>query len=572
MLETLKIRNLAVIDQAEVNFGPGLNILSGETGAGKSIVIEAISLLLGSRASADLIRTGCDEAVVEGIFSIQGLPEFAKRLQELGLCEQNEEPPTELLIKRTVNRTGKHRILINGELATLGNLQNLCDGLVDLCSQHEHQSLLKSNTQLDLLDRFGGLGTQREAVTAAYHTVRKLKSEAEKLSQDESARLKRLDFLRFQIEELRAANLSPGEDESLQNEKTLLQSAHSRLQAIEQVRSLLEEAEDANALQILQVSIQKLGTLVAIDDRARPLMDGLERALAEIEDVSLSLNRYAKSVDLDPSRLELVQERLSMIADLRRKYGESVQTMIDSLSELEGEFAMLSNSEERLDQLTAELEKSGGTLKSLCSKLSQSRAKASSKLAEAVTRELKELNMGDAKFAIELESKAMELHACTASGADLIQFVVQTNRGETARPLGKIASGGELSRLMLAIRRVIADRGGIGVYLFDEIDSGMGGQTAFQVGKKLKSVASHNQVICITHLPQVASFADQHLIVRKANQGARTVTEIVGLTMKGRDGITARKEELARMLGGPVLTRKSLDNAAELIELANKEA
>ncbi len=567
MLETLKIRNLAVIDQAEVNFSKGLNILSGETGAGKSIVIEAISLLLGSRASAELIRTGCDEAVVEGVFSLESLPEIAARLQELGLCEQGDATPTELLIKRTVNRSGKHRILINGEIATLTNLQNLCEGLVDLCSQHEHQSLLKATTQLDLLDRFGNLGAQRESVAVAFGEVRKLKAEAEKLSQDESARLKRLDFLRFQIEELRAANLAPGEDEKLQNEKGLLQSAQIRLQAIEQVRGLLEETEDANALQILQVSIQKLSTLVSIDERAKPLMEGLERALAEIEDVSLSLHRYSKSVDLDPSRLEEVQERLSMIADLRRKYGESVETMLSQLSELESEFETLTHSEERLGEITAALQKASSKFKSVAIKLSESRAKVSGKLADAVTAELKELNMGEASFAIELTSNGGDVSLSTSSGSDTIQFVVQTNRGETARPLGKIASGGELSRLMLAIRRVIADRGGIGVYLFDEIDAGMGGQTAFQVGKKLKSVASHNQVICITHLPQVASFADHHLVVRKATQGKRTMTEIIELGAKDRKD---RQEELARMLGGPVLTRKSLENAAELMELARK--
>lgn len=567
MLETLKIRNLAVIDQAEVNFAEGLNILSGETGAGKSIVIEAISLLLGSRASLELVRTGCDEAVIEGVFNLRGLPEIQARLLELGLCEQGSVAPTELLIKRTVSRTGKHRILINGELATLSNLQNLCEGLVDLCSQHEHQSLIKPGTQLDLLDRYGNLWKHRESVAKAYEEVKTLRQEADRLSQDESARLKRIDFLKFQIEELRAAGLSQGEDEKLLQEKTLLQSAQVRLQAIEQVRQLLEEAEDANALQILQVAIQRLSSLATMDERAKPLVEGLERALAETEEVSLALNRYLKGVELDPSRLEQVQERLSLIADLRRKYGDSIETMLDQLNELEAEFNSLTHSKERLGEIQSALDQSAKTLKSLCHKLSEARAKVCGKLSDSVTQELRELNMADARFAIELASDPSQLERCTVSGADQIQFVVQTNRGEAGRPLGKIASGGELSRLMLAIRRVIADRGGIGVYLFDEIDSGMGGQTAFQVGKKLKSVAAHNQVICITHLPQVASFADHHLVVRKSTQGKRTVTEIIGLAAKDHKD---RKEELARMLGGPVLTRKSLENAAELMELARK--
>ncbi|MFN7684609.1 MAG: DNA repair protein RecN [Oligoflexia bacterium] len=583
MLETLKIKNLAVIDQAEVEFTAGLNILSGETGAGKSIVIEAISLLLGSRASTDLVRTGCDEAVVEGVFNLERLPEIRSRLTELGLCEQGTEPPAELLIKRTVNRGGKHRILINGELATLSNLQRLCDGLVDLCSQHEHQSLLKPSTQLDLLDRYGALLRQRQAVTAAYQALKDLRNESEKLSQDESARLKRLDFVRFQIEELREAQLSPGEDEKLQQEKTLLQSAHQRLQSIDQVRSLLEEAtsdsEGAGALQLLQMALQKLQPLVQLDEGARPLVEGLERALAEIEEVALSLNRYSKAVDIDPGRLEVVQERLSTLADLRRKYGESIESMISQLAELEKEHDLLSNSRGRLQELSVEIEKLSIGFKKLCIELSQARARVSGRLSDAVTRELKELNMGDACFEIELTRLGGEFENSSVTGSDSIQFVVQTNRGETARALGKIASGGELSRLMLAIRRVIADRGGIGVYLFDEIDAGMGGQTAFQVGRKLKSVAAHNQVICITHLPQVASFADHHLVVRKAAQGKRTVTEIASLGDPDQIGKAAsksqaaklRQEELARMLGGPVLTKKSLENAAELMEMARQK-
>jgi DNA repair protein RecN (Recombination protein N) len=266
-------------------------------------------------------------------------------------------------------------------------------------------------------------------------------------------------------------------------------------------------------------------------------------------------------VDLDPERLELVKERLSLIADLRRKYGASVTAILEQLETLEGEFAGLGQMEERLGKIEAELAEAEVELRRAGKKLSAARKKVSDLLAASVTGELKDLKMSDARFSIELTPRE-DLSEWTVSGADLIQFVVQTNRGEPARPLGKIASGGELSRLMLAIRRVIADKGGIGVYLFDEIDAGIGGQTAFQVGKKLKSVAAYNQVLCITHLPQVASFADHHLVVRKSAVGKRTVTEV--LELKARE----RKEELARMLGGPELTRKSLENAQELLQLA----
>jgi DNA repair protein RecN (Recombination protein N) len=559
MLETLKIRNLAVIDAAEIPFKPGLNILSGETGAGKSIVIEAISLLLGSRASSSLIRTGCEEAVVEGVFDLASLPEIRQRLSELGL---NPGEDGQLLIKRTVHHAGRHRISINGELATLGNLQSLCVGLVDLCSQHEHQSLLKTSTQIELLDRYGKLEETRARYRESFEKVRNLKLESERLSQNESARLKRLDFLRFQIEELRAANLQPGEETGLQQEKTLLQSAQGRLQSLDQLRGLLEDGEDGNVLQLLQLAIQKTGDLSQLDERVRPLQESLERALAEVEDTSLSLHRYSKSVDLDPDRLEQVLERLSLLADLRRKYGEDTRQMLEMLTRLENEFEELSRNEERIEEIQGLLEIESTQLRAIAAKLSQGRSKASTRLAAAVTAELRELNMADAEFLIPLTPAGDDLEKYTPLGADEIDFMVRTNRGETAHPMGKIASGGELSRILLSIRRLISDRGGIGVYLFDEIDAGMGGHTAFQVGRKLKAVSSHNQVLCITHLPQVASFGDHHLVVRKSAQGKRTITEVLELGKKDR------KEELARMLGGALLTKKSLENAAELLEMA----
>jgi DNA repair protein RecN (Recombination protein N) len=556
MLETLKIRNIAVIDTAEIPFKPGLNILSGETGAGKSIVIEAIGLLLGSRASAELVRAGCEEAVVEGLFAIDEIPWLRPRLEKLGF----DSKAPELLIKRVVHRGGKHRIYVNGELATLSILQNLCEGLVDLCGQHEHQSLIRPGTQLELLDRYGSLTEQARAFGASFGKTRALEQERDSLTQAEAERSRRSDFLKFQIDELRSAELQPGEDEKLQQEKQLLQSSEARVQAADSVTQLLESDEDG-VLNSLRAAASKLKPVAQLDARVLPILEGLERAVAEAEEAGLQLNRYLGSIDLDPDRLSQVQERLSLLADLRRKYGSSVAEMLAALERVELEYSQLGQAEERLKGIAAELAQAQAELVKQAKKLSSARAKIASVLADSVTGELKDLKMGEARFMIELSPKE-ELSAWTPSGADAIQFVVQTNRGEPARPLGKIASGGELSRLMLAIRRVIADRGGIGVYLFDEIDAGIGGQTAFQVGKKLKSVAKYNQVICITHLPQVASFAHHHLVVRKSPTGKRTVTEVVELSAK------ERKEELARMLGGPELTRKSLENAAELIELA----
>ncbi len=556
MLETLKIKNIAVIDSAEIPFKPGLNILSGETGAGKSIVIEAISLLLGSRASAELVRSGCDEATVEGLFNIGDIPWIRDRLEAHGFESRSDD----LLIKRVVHRAGKHRIYVNGELATLSILQILCDGLVDLCGQHEHQSLIRPITQLDLLDRYGGLTDQSKTFASSFGSTRALEKERNDLRQAESERIRRSDFLKFQIEELQTADLKVGEDESLYQEKQLLQSSETRVQTADSARTALETDEDG-VLNGMRAVHAKLKYLCQLDDRANPIRETIERAVAEAEEGSLALNRYLGSVDLDPERLEAVQERLAMLADLRRKYGSTVDEMLATLGRLEAEAVGLGQTEARLEQIDASLTLAYEDLTKAARKLSSARKKVADLLAVSVTSELKDLKMSEARFMIELTARDNPAD-WTAIGADAIQFVVQTNRGEPARPLGKIASGGELSRLMLAIRRVIADRGGIGVYLFDEIDAGIGGQTAFQVGKKLKSVAAYNQVICITHLPQVASFGDHHLVVRKANVGKRTVTEVVELSPR------ERKEELARMLGGPELTKKSLDNAAELLQLA----
>jgi DNA repair protein RecN (Recombination protein N) len=555
VLETLRIKNLAVIDSAEVPFQPGLNILSGETGAGKSIVIEAISLLLGSRASAELVRTGCDEALVEGLFDIREIAWIRPRLERLGL----EIAGDELLVRRTVHRSGKHRIHINGQLATLSILQQLCEGLVDLCGQHEHQSLIRPATQLDLLDRYGNLGKLAREFGETWHRWRALHDEREQLQADEAERSRRADFLKFQLEELRAAALEAGEDERLAQEKQLLQSAEGRVQLANAVHGGLDDED--GALNTLRALHSKLRQLAQLDGRAQPMLEGLDRAIAEVEEACLQLDRYLCGIDLDPERLSQVQERLALLADLRRKYGASVTEMLETQARLEAEYAEVGDTEGRLARLDAELVETEKALRKQAKELAHKRRKAAKLFSDSVTGELKDLRMGDAVFTIELTERA-DLADWTAAGADQIQFVVQTNRGEAAKPLGKVASGGELSRLMLAIRRTIADRGGIGVYLFDEIDAGIGGQTAFQVGKKLKSVAKYNQVICITHLPQVASFADHHLNVQKGTQGKRTVTEVVEL--RGE----ARKQELARMLGGPELTRKSLENAAELLEMA----
>ncbi|MEK6577786.1 MAG: DNA repair protein RecN [Bdellovibrionota bacterium] len=557
MLETLNIRNIAIIDLAEIQFKGGLNIISGETGTGKSIVIEAISLLLGGRASADLIRSGVEEASVEGLFDISKIDWIKPRLEKHGF----EVADGSLLIKRLVSRSGKHRIFVNGQLATLSILQELCDGLIDLCGQHEHQSLLKASVQMELLDRYGGLEKQAAQVADIFKNWHALITQKEEMEKAQAERSSRADFLKFQMEEIKTAELKEGEDDSLQVEKNLLQTSEARVKAADAARQCLE-AEREGALDAMRTALNRLKSLVPLDLSVAYIQDYLNRALAEAEEASMALNKYLEGIDLDGGRLEEIQDRLALLAQLRRKYGANATEILGHLARVEGEFQDLENTEGLIEELSKKAELAKVELLKCGKKLSQTRRKVAQLFSDSVTGELKDLKLEGAKFQIDLQSLD-DLTQWSNWGADLIQFVVQTNPGEPAKPIGKIASGGELSRLMLAIRRVISDRGGIGVYLFDEIDAGIGGQTAFQVGKKLKSVAAQNQVICITHLPQVASFADHHLIVSKSVSGKRTVTEV--LTLSGKK---ARQEELARMLGGSQLTKKSLENAAELLDLA----
>ncbi|MBS1957961.1 MAG: DNA repair protein RecN [Bdellovibrionales bacterium] len=562
MLRVIKIKNFALIENAEIPFEAGLNVLSGETGAGKSIILEAISLLLGGRASLDVIRAGSDEAIVEGYFDIKQLSWLRERMKEVGLDEAIQD--SELLIKRSIHRNGKNRIYINGEIATLNMLQRMCEGLVDLCGQNEHQSLFKQNVQIDLLDRYASLNAQAAKVREQFQKTMLLREEWEVLKRKEEERVQRLEFIKFQISELKDAALKSNEDEDLQNEKKLLQSHEQRLQLVSQIEGALDGEE--GAMNSLKLALSKAKGLAVVDVGAgvEALVKALESASAEIEEASSQTRAYLGQMDLRPGRLEQVQERLSVLTNLKRKYGQTVEQMIEHKTRLSGEIDLLENLSERLEGLQEEFATATRTLKKSAEELFLKRKKGSELFSKSVEKELKELRMGDASMCFELSFD--EESDVSSWGPDTlgthIELQVQTNLGEGKKPIQKIISGGELSRLMLAIRRVILDKGGIGVYLFDEIDAGLGGQTAFTVGKKLKSVAQFNQVICITHVPQVAVFADHHLSIAKQMSKGRTVTTVQELNPTGR------REEIARMLGSEKLTPAAIKNAKDLLQSA----
>lgn len=556
MIITIKIKNIALIDAAEINFKKGLNILSGETGAGKSIIIDSISLILGSRANADLIRSGVDEASVEGLFQIEHLPWMKERLLQLDIpCEDDT-----FIVRRLINRSGKHRIYVNGTLVNLSTLQSLCVGLVDLCGQHEHQSLTRSHTQLELLDQYGGLQSEKQKFTEFFEKLHQLFKEKNDLLSLDTESSRKKEFLKFQIEELDKLQLKENEENELQEKKHFLQSNDQRVKGLALIRDQLDD-EDSGILHQIKSLFNRTRHLTSFDPALGEIEKHFETALQECEDASKKIHQILLKSEVDPEELDALLNRLSKIAELKRKFKLSAHELLDLTQKLKNELFEIENKDHKLEQIDKEFDK---TLKLALEQgelLSKKRKKISKTLSLSITAELKDLKMQDAEVFTEIVS-TNDWKQFNAHGLDSVQFLIRTNSGEEAKPLGKIASGGELSRMMLSIRRVISEEGGIGVYLFDEIDSGIGGQTAFTVGKKLHSVASSNQVICITHLPQVAAFADHHMMVKKEKSGQRTNTTILELNE------SERKKEIARMLGGEKVTEKTLESASELITMA----
>lgn len=558
MLRLLRIRNFTIIDELELEFHGGFNAITGETGAGKSILLDAIGLILGNRANADVIRTGSDEATVEALFDVGHNDAFERKLvaQGLDLSRHNHE----IVIKRTVHRNGKNKIFLGGELITLSQLADICENLVDLCSQHEHQSLAKPAFQLEMLDRFGGLLDKRRETRELYSALRSCELEFKVLLGDDSQRARTEDFLKFQLAEIDEFDPREGEEESLSIERKRLLNSTNLMEIANQTLALVcgSDATDGDdAITLLARASQRLAKAVQIDPSLQSAADALTRAKVEADEAAAQLGSYAQGLDLDPNRLEQLEERLAKWSEMKKKYGGSAQEIFSARDRIERELDEFSHRQERLRALQAKLAAFKASYEKLASDLSKKRRGVAKTLRGSIQQELGELMMPGTRFDIEFSEAEW-----SADGIDRIQFLFSPNPGEGLKPVAKIASGGELSRVMLAIRRTISDRGGIGVYLFDEIDAGIGGQTASVVGKKLQSVSKYNQVICITHLPQVAAYAAAHFSVTKKIASGRTLSQIRLLKDK------SRVDELARMLGGLNVTERSRAHAKDLIDQA----
>ena len=554
MLLDLAIKNIAIIDTLHVTFQPGLNILTGETGAGKSIIIDAVNLILGGRASTDLIRSGEDEAQVEALFSLTAAPDVAAELTASGI-----EADGELIVKRTVSRAGKNRVFLNGSLATTAQLATFAPRLINIYGQHESQTLLRLTNHLDLLDGYGRLAPLRSAYAERYSEHHQIVTALRTRDRDGQEAARRLDLLTFQSGEITAAAPVPGEDEDLERERELLAHADRLLQGTSDAFERLY-GDDSSLLSRLAEVRRCLIECAAIDPRLAPLDANLAETALQIEDTALALRDYAAKVEADPRRLQLVDDRIDVIRTLKRKYAPTIEEILALKAEIDHERESLLQREEnreglerRRDELTVELMREGRGL-------SERRREVAGRLAEAMTGQLHDLAMKNSIFLADFQL----LEEPGPTGLDRVEFLFSPNPGEPPRPLARIASGGELSRLMLALKQVHPESD-VPTLIFDEVDSGIGGAVSALVGEKLRKVAGSQQVLCITHLPQVAIFADHHFRVQKRIEGGRTTTTVVPLDE------ASRIEEISRMLGGMTITETTRQHAREMIDGVNSE-
>lgn len=550
MLSELFINNIAVIERASIDLEPGFTVLTGETGAGKSIIIDAIHAVLGERTSKELVRTGAASASVSAMFT--GLSEDALELLD-SLSVPREEDGS-LLVQRDIKLEGKSSCKLNGAPATVSMLKSIAPRLVGIHGQHESYELLSPELHMTYIDSFGRLEPLLSRYQQSYKRLRDLQRKLRELDADENEKSRRMDLLRYQIEELEGANIVPGERESLTESRDVARNAERIASAMERVKELLSgDEERGGALSDVSAAAGELERMAGYMARLEGPAQKLREAGAMLEDVDSELGEL--SVDFDPRTLDEIEGRLDLLYRLGLKYGETEEKMLQYLEDCREELHKIEFSDEEKERLGAEYEQEKGKAIALAKELSQKRAAAGERFTKQVKAELSFLNMPGVEFVSEMERVPL-----TPSGCDKLQFLVSANRGEPPKPLSKIASGGELSRIMLAVKTVLSGRDKIDTLIFDEVDSGVSGAAASRIGEKLRQVSENRQVLCITHLAQIAAMADHHLRISKHVEKGRTYTQVEPLDMEGR------KHELARIIGGEDVTQLQLDMAGEMLK------
>lgn len=551
MLSHLQIKNLVLIEQMSLEFAAGFNVLTGETGAGKSLIATSLDLLLGKRASSNLVRKGAQEAEVEGIFDIADEEDIKSRLAHAGL-----PPDDELLIRRIIPNEGRHRVFVNGKLASLSVLAQLTDGLASVMGQHEQHHLFDNNHQLYLVDGFARHPKLLDKMTSSYAKYQDAKAAYQTLRDKEKDRSSRIDYLRFQLDELNNISPTTGEYESLEKELEILKHQSTLLETTSECAAQLYDLDNSIFERLSHVT-RSLESITKYDSSLTENAAALAEATLIIEDAARSVSAYSRNLDTDTSKIDDVHQRLETITRLARKHGVAPNDLCQLQESLQKELSSLEGFEQNEKQLQQQCEQTKIAAHQAAATLSKKRQSAAIKLGKKISEELADLSFDKASFSATCTPNDKFL---SDTGFDKIEFVVELNAGEGAYPLKQVASGGELSRMMLAVKRALAGVGPVGTYVFDEVDAGIGGAVAIAVGKKLAFVAKHHQLICISHLPQIAAMADAHFHISKTQKENRTHTQVSKLEQK------KRVVEISRMLGGDTNNQKMLAAAKELLK------
>jgi DNA repair protein RecN (Recombination protein N) len=564
MLQELSIQNFAIIDDLSIQFSKGLSILSGETGAGKSIIINAFNLLLGSRANAKMIRTGSPKAELEALFEIPSHGRTAKLMTATGY-----DVSEGLLIQRKIMSSERHRIYINGRLATMQVLCGLTENLASISGQHAHQGLLKEDRHLLILDQFSNLMALRRSVYKAYHAILPLIQDADRLLKAKQHQKDQHELLEFQKREIQNAQIEPNEDECLEKERIRLKNAEILYQAAHCSKEILYD-KDGAVLEQLDLAQSSLEKAAIIDTDLEAPCRSISETVYQIQDIAEDLRTYCDRIEFDPQRLEEIESRLALLTQLKRKYGGSLVKVQQKAEKIEQELLIIEDVDSQIKSLQIKIETAQKKMIALALELSEKRQKAAKKFCQSVEQELHNLKMSQTQFDVFFRrTKAtsetnlylsVNDNVINETGLDQISFMIAPNPGEALKPLISIVSGGELSRIVLALKAILAKSDTVETVVFDEVDAGIGGGVAEVVGKKLKSLAQHHQIVCITHLPQIAKFGDHHFKIEKKVTDGRTKTQITPLNDQER--IT----EIARMLGGVNITATTLEHARELLE------
>lgn len=555
MLVELRLKNFAIIDDISISFGDNLNIITGETGTGKSLIVDAINIILGDRFTTDHVKSGEKQASVEALFEVPGDCGIGEKLERLGIGEGEGE----LVIKRVFNPGGKNRIYINGSIATLGTLSEVTDGLVNMFGQHEHQSLLKKNNYLSYIDAFSKLEHEVSRYRAAYTELVRAEGELEALRQKEREGAEKEDYLRFQAEEIKKVSPAPNEDSELEAQRVRLENSERFSSSLAGATGLVYEGE-SSAIGFLKQALSHLERVSDLDSSLGELRDRIEAVLIETEDVFYGLGEFAAKIEHNPQRLEEVLLRLEEIGRLKRKHGDSIEEIIKKQQRIESELEGLENSAETLGEIERRRDSLREEVSAAALSVSAKRKAGARWLEDLFCEQAESVGLKNARFEIEFTEKNL-----SADGGDSVQFLFSANPDQAPRPVSKVASGGELSRIMLLLKSFVSTGDAGSIFIFDEVDAGIGGVVAESIGEKIRNLSGQSQVVCITHLPQVAKFANTHLLVAKEFGEGGTDVSVNAL------GEEERVLEIGRMLAGKSVSEKTFEVARELIKGAGHD-